>query len=55
MRKSQVLVIAVALLFCSTVAVQAQGAGVYEIYSNAVKVARTGGASGGCLATWCCS
>ena len=44
MRKNQVLVVAVALLFCSAVAVQAQQAGVYEIYSNAV-TARTGGAA----------
>ena len=41
MRKSQVLVVAVALLFCSAVAVQAQG--VYEVFSNPV-MARTGGA-----------
>ena len=34
MRKSQVLVVAVALLFCSAVAVQAQG--VYEVFSNPV-------------------
>ena len=41
MRKNQVLVVAVALLFCSAVAVQAQG--VYEVFSNPVK-ARAGGA-----------
>ena len=41
MRKSQVLVVAVALLFCSAVAVQAQG--VYRVFSNPV-MARAGGA-----------
>ena len=40
MRKSQVLVVAVALLFCSAVAVQAQG--IYEVVGVA-KTAREGG------------
>ena len=41
MRKNQTLIIAVALLLCSAVAVQAQG--VYEVFSNPLK-ARVGGA-----------
>ena len=41
MRKSQVLLVGVALLLCSTVAVQAQGA--YQAFSNPL-MARTGGA-----------
>ena len=40
MRKNQVLVVAVALLFCSAVAVQAQG--IYEVVGVA-KTAREGG------------
>ena len=42
MRKSQVLVVAVALLFCSAVAVQAQG--IYEVVGTPV-TAREGGAA----------
>ena len=44
MRKNQRLLIAGILLLASTGVAQAQGAGVYEVFSNAV-VARTGGAA----------
>ena len=55
MRKNQVLIVAVALFFCSAVAVQAQG--IYEVFSIPVMPTsvREGGGAESWPATWCCS